>query len=108
MDEAKDTAVICRCVSAHAASLGVAIAPEELAELAAIAADEADRDDHLRKVVLAARALQRYFEVDTPGLWRDRMNPDGSFVIEPAPASTLRFNMAMSVATSGLSGCFSG
>ena len=34
MDEAKDTAVICRCVSAHAASLGVAIAPEELAELA--------------------------------------------------------------------------
>lgn len=30
MDEAKDTAVICRCVSAHAASLGVAIAPEEL------------------------------------------------------------------------------
>ena len=33
MDEAKDTAVICRCVSAHAASLGVAIAPEELAAL---------------------------------------------------------------------------
>ena len=56
--------------------------------LAAVATDEADREDHLRKVVVAARALQRYFDVDTPGLWRDRMNPDGSFVIEPAPAST--------------------
>ena len=56
--------------------------------LASVATDEADREDHLRKVVTATRALQRYFDVDTPGLWRDRMNPDGSFVIEPAPAST--------------------
>ena len=56
--------------------------------LAAVATDEADREDHLRKVAVAARSLQRYFDVDTPGLWRDRMNPDGSFVIEPAPAST--------------------
>jgi mannose-6-phosphate isomerase len=54
----------------------------------AAASDAADRDAHLVNVVKGARALQRYFDVDTPGLWRDRMNPDGSFVIEPAPAST--------------------
>ena len=56
--------------------------------LAAIASDPADRDAHLANVVKGARALQRFFEVDTRGLWRDRMNADGSFVIEPAPAST--------------------
>lgn len=56
--------------------------------LAAIATDAAERDAHLANVVKGARALQRFFEVDTNGLWRDRMNSDGSFVIEPAPAST--------------------
>lgn len=56
--------------------------------LAAVATDAAERDAHLANVVKGARALQRFFEVDTPGLWRDRMNADGSFVIEPAPAST--------------------
>lgn len=56
--------------------------------LAAVATDVAARDAHLANVVKGARALQRFFEVDTNGLWRDRMNADGSFVIEPAPAST--------------------
>ncbi len=56
--------------------------------LAAIATDVAERDEHLANVVKGARALRRFFEVDTNGLWRDRMNADGSFVIEPAPAST--------------------
>jgi len=32
--------------------------------------------------------LQKYLATDVPGLWRDRMNPDGSFVEEPAPASS--------------------
>lgn len=35
----------------------------------------------------AAKGLMRY--LDDKGLWRDRMNADGSFVDEPAPASSL-------------------
>ncbi|WP_237153484.1 AGE family epimerase/isomerase [Oryzibacter oryziterrae] len=56
--------------------------------LAALTADDAARDVHLIAVEKASRALMGFFEVDTPGLWRDRMNADGSFVVEPAPAST--------------------
>jgi mannose/cellobiose epimerase-like protein (N-acyl-D-glucosamine 2-epimerase family) len=56
--------------------------------IADVATDPETRDRHLALVVRAARALQRFFEVDTPGLWRDRMFPDGTFKIEPAPAST--------------------
>lgn len=56
--------------------------------LSETADDPAVRDWHLERVVRAAKALQRFFEVDTRGLWRDRMNPDGSFRIEAAPAST--------------------
>jgi mannose-1-phosphate guanylyltransferase/mannose-6-phosphate isomerase len=37
----------------------------------------------------AANALGLYLEGLPPGLWRDRLNSDGSFVSEPAPASSL-------------------
>lgn len=35
-----------------------------------------------------AEALMRFLETPVAGLWRDRMQPDGSFVEEPAPASS--------------------
>jgi mannose-1-phosphate guanylyltransferase/mannose-6-phosphate isomerase len=37
----------------------------------------------------ATRALLRYLDVSTPGLWRDKLNANGSFVDEPAPGSSL-------------------
>ena len=37
---------------------------------------------------LAGQGLWKYFATPTPGLWFDRMNPDGSFIDEPAPASS--------------------
>ncbi|WP_310473791.1 AGE family epimerase/isomerase [Sandarakinorhabdus sp.] len=40
----------------------------------------------------AARALaglEQYYAVPTPGLWRDKLNPDGSWIPELAPASSL-------------------
>ena len=37
---------------------------------------------------LAGQGLWKYLETGVPGLWRDRMNPDGSFIEEPAPASS--------------------
>lgn len=42
--------------------------------------------DGVRK---GAAGLQRYLDVPVQGLWRDRLLPDGSFVDEPAPGSSL-------------------
>jgi mannose/cellobiose epimerase-like protein (N-acyl-D-glucosamine 2-epimerase family) len=36
----------------------------------------------------AVAALCRYLEMATPGLWRDQMQADGAFVVEPAKASS--------------------
>ena len=38
--------------------------------------------------VAGVDGLLRYFDTPVAGLWRDRLNPDGSFVQEPAPASS--------------------
>jgi mannose/cellobiose epimerase-like protein (N-acyl-D-glucosamine 2-epimerase family) len=37
----------------------------------------------------AIGALEAFLDAPTRGLWRDRMRPDGAFVDEPAPASSL-------------------
>jgi mannose-6-phosphate isomerase len=43
-------------------------------------------DDEARA---AAQSLWRYLETPMPGLWRDKMREDGSFIDEPSPASSL-------------------
>lgn len=37
----------------------------------------------------ACNGLLRYLDVETPGLWRDRMGEDGGFAAKEAPASSL-------------------
>jgi mannose/cellobiose epimerase-like protein (N-acyl-D-glucosamine 2-epimerase family) len=49
-----------------------------------------------REIVEAWGALERYLDVPRRGLWRDRMREDGSFVDEPAPASTF-YHLACAV-----------
>jgi mannose/cellobiose epimerase-like protein (N-acyl-D-glucosamine 2-epimerase family) len=39
--------------------------------------------------VLAATALQRFLDHPARGLWHDKLTPQGAFVPEPAPASSL-------------------
>ncbi|BBE70508.1 AGE family epimerase/isomerase [Oharaeibacter diazotrophicus] len=56
--------------------------------LAGVATDAAARDEHFAAAAAAGEAMLRFFDVDTPGLWRDRMEVDGSFRVEPAPASS--------------------
>ncbi|PTT76204.1 mannose-6-phosphate isomerase, partial [Pseudomonas sp. HMWF010] len=34
-------------------------------------------------------ALLAYLDTPTPGLWRDKLTPEGAFIEEPAPASSL-------------------
>jgi mannose-6-phosphate isomerase len=38
--------------------------------------------------VAAYEVIRRYLDTPIRGLWRDRLLPDGSFVAEPAPASS--------------------
>lgn len=48
-----------------------------------------DREVWEREAVSALAALTRYLDTPARGLWRDKLLPDGSFVDEPAPASSL-------------------
>jgi mannose-6-phosphate isomerase len=56
--------------------------------LARISTD-AEREAYLADIPDAVRALELFLEAAPDGLWRDKMAPDGSFVNEPAPASSL-------------------
>lgn len=50
---------------------------------------ERTRDPNAETAAIQAfDTLMRYCDTPTPGLWRDRMNDDGTFVDEPAPASS--------------------
>jgi mannose-6-phosphate isomerase len=44
--------------------------------------------DYWRIATDATCAMRRYLEVPLLGLWRDKLNNDGSFVAEDAPASS--------------------
>lgn len=46
------------------------------------------RDYYLRAAEEACAAMRLFLDVPTPGLWRDKMQVDGTFVAEPAPASS--------------------
>jgi mannose-1-phosphate guanylyltransferase / mannose-6-phosphate isomerase len=47
------------------------------------------RDFYEEQACAAAESLWSYLQVPKPGLWRDKRQEDGQFVIEPAPASSL-------------------
>lgn len=47
-----------------------------------------ERASYLSSGLRAARTIRRFLDVETAGLWHDKQRADGSFVEEPAPAST--------------------
>lgn len=49
----------------------------------------AEREQAIAKAIEGAAGLQLYLSTDIIGLYRDRMKHDGTFEIEPAPASSL-------------------
>jgi mannose/cellobiose epimerase-like protein (N-acyl-D-glucosamine 2-epimerase family) len=49
----------------------------------------AETEAAVAKAILASEGLELYLSTEIKGLYRDRMKPDGSFEIEPAPASSL-------------------
>jgi mannose-6-phosphate isomerase len=40
------------------------------------------------EALVAANAIAKYLDVPVRGVWRDKLRPDGTFVEEPAPASS--------------------
>jgi mannose-6-phosphate isomerase len=57
--------------------------------LAAGASDQAQRTAFERSALLAAEGLSHYLHTSVPGLWHDKMRADGTFIVEPSPASSL-------------------
>ncbi|MBV9570138.1 MAG: AGE family epimerase/isomerase [Alphaproteobacteria bacterium] len=51
--------------------------------------DSAQQERYLKDALDAGATIKRYLDTPLAGQWRDRMLPDGSFVNEPAPASSL-------------------
>lgn len=51
-------------------------------------AEPAERERLRGEAAAGIAALFRYFDTPTAGLWRDKLRPDGTFVEEPAPASS--------------------
>ncbi|MDE1148250.1 MAG: AGE family epimerase/isomerase [Azospirillaceae bacterium] len=60
------------------------------AVLAALATrdDPQQSDGYWSMAAAGGRGLMKYFDTPVQGLWRDRLNPDGTFVEEAAPASS--------------------
>ncbi len=52
---------------------------------------------HLEMALSAADTLRRYLATPIPGLWYDRLSPQGEMVDEPAPASTF-YHLVVAVA----------
>jgi mannose-6-phosphate isomerase len=57
--------------------------------LASTASDQAEQNLLLAEAVAAAKGLMLYLETPIRGAWRDKLDPSGVFVEEPAPASSL-------------------
>lgn len=60
----------------------------ERIKAACIAAEITHEPRYWEMAADAARGLMKYLDTPLRGLWRDKMHPDGTFVDEPAPASS--------------------
>lgn len=57
--------------------------------LAAAAPSDEIRDKLGAVALAAAEGMSHYLQTQIPGLWRDKMRADGTFIVEPSPASSL-------------------
>ncbi|MTI16493.1 mannose-6-phosphate isomerase [Rhodobacteraceae bacterium RKSG542] len=57
--------------------------------LGSLAESDVEKGEYDNAAIAASVGLQKYFEGVPVGLWKDKYEPDGSFVEEAAPASSL-------------------
>lgn len=89
VDPARGVAVDAVTEKASAPGAQARLWPQtERLRAACIAAEVTGHEWYLRPALEATRTLLRYLDTPVRGLWRDRMSPRGSFLEEPAPASS--------------------
>lgn len=69
----------------------------ERIKAAVLAAASTGEEKYWAMAAAGAKGLQAYLNTPVPGLWRDKYQPDGTFVEEPAPASSF-YHIALAVA----------
>jgi mannose-6-phosphate isomerase len=72
--------------------------------LAQFAPTEAERQTLKAEAQKAADGLAKYLQHPVEGAWWDKMQPDGGFVDEPAPASSL-YHIACAILDAKDRGC---
>ncbi|USQ96191.1 AGE family epimerase/isomerase [Caulobacter sp. RL271] len=60
----------------------------ERIKAAVLAAEITGEDKYWAMAAAGAEGLMAYLRTPVPGVWRDKMRPDGDFIDEPAPASS--------------------
>jgi mannose/cellobiose epimerase-like protein (N-acyl-D-glucosamine 2-epimerase family) len=74
----------------------------ERVKAAALAARVTHDDCYWESAASAANGLLRYLNTDVRGLWYDRLTPEGTFIREPAPASSF-YHIVAAIAELGAS-----
>jgi mannose/cellobiose epimerase-like protein (N-acyl-D-glucosamine 2-epimerase family) len=74
----------------------------ERVKAAALAARVTHDDCYWETAAAAANGLLRYLNTDVRGLWHDRLTPEGTFIPEPAPASSF-YHIVAAIAELGAS-----
>jgi mannose/cellobiose epimerase-like protein (N-acyl-D-glucosamine 2-epimerase family) len=74
----------------------------ERIKAASLAARITHDDCYWEIAAAAANGLLRYLDTAVPGLWYDRLTPEGSFIREPAPASSF-YHIVAAIAELGAS-----
>ena len=69
----------------------------ERIKAAVLAAEVTGEPRYWEMAVAGAEGLLRYLDVEVPGLWRDKYEPNGTFVEEPAPASSF-YHVSLAIA----------
>jgi mannose/cellobiose epimerase-like protein (N-acyl-D-glucosamine 2-epimerase family) len=72
----------------------------ERLKAAALAATITGDSQHWMRAIAAAKAIRQYLATGTPGIWRDRLDADGTFRVGPAPAGNLYHIIAAILALS--------
>ena len=74
--------------------------PWRISHAGALAARLTGEARYFTMAISAAETLRRYLATPIPGLWYDRISPQGDVIDEPAPASTF-YHLVVAIAEIG-------
>jgi mannose-6-phosphate isomerase len=98
IDSTRDVAIFSMTDTFKATELAARLWAQTERVKAALALLDVDEEGMLAQALRGIDSLKRYLDTPLPGLWRDRLEPNGHFVEEAAPASSF-YHLACCVAT---------